>query len=122
MGHRLHSATKYEVEYSTNARFNWAQNHLNPIIQCLADGDFWCCNQDCIEAADTLEASRESLIKNIDNIISPNPDWDGQETLNELLEDMENDNQCDIDRVYLHTHLKALIEIADSRNAYIHFS
>ena len=122
MGHRLHTATKYEVEYGSNGRFNWGQNHLNPIIECLADGDFWCNDQDCIEAADMLEASRENLRKNIDNIITPNPEWDGQEILDELIEDMENDKHCDIDRVYLHTQLKALIEQADARNTYVHFS
>lgn len=122
MGYRLHTAAKYEVEYGSTSGFNWGQNHLNQIIECLADGDFWCNDQDCIEAADMLEASRENLCKNIDNIITPNPKWEGQETLDELIEEMENDKRCDIDRVYLYTKLKELIEQADARNTYIHFT
>lgn len=122
MGYRLHTATKYEVEYNLEGRFNWGQNHLNSIIECLADGDFWSNGQDCIEAANMLEASRENLIKNIDNIITPNPDWEYQETLDKLIAKMENDKQCAITREYLHTELKRLIDEADARNAYIHFS
>lgn len=122
MGCRLHSATKYEVEYGSNACFNWGQKHLNGIIECLADGDFWCNDQDCIDGADTLEASRENLRANIECIITPNPDWEGQETLDELIEDMENDKHCDIDRAYLYKQLKALVEQADAREDYVHFS
>lgn len=122
MGCRLHSATKYEVEWGINSVFNWGQNHITPIIECLADGDFWCDNMDCIEGASILEASRENLIKNVDCIITPNNDWDGQETLDELIENMENDKQCAITREYLHTELKRLIDEADTRNTYIHFS
>ena len=38
MGKRLHSAIKYEVKYETNGRFNWGGDHVNPIIECLAEG------------------------------------------------------------------------------------
>ena len=122
MGCRLHSATKYEVKWDSNSVFNWGQNHINPIIECLADGDFWCDSMDCIEGASILEASREKLIKNVDCIITPNNDWEEQETLDELIEDMENDTQCNITRECLHMGLKRLIDVADSRNTYIHFS
>lgn len=122
MGCRLHSATTYEVEWGSNAVFNWGQNHITPIIECLADGDFWCDDQDCIEGASMLEASRENLIKNVEHIITPDEDWENQETLDELIEDMENDDSCNIDRAYLYKELKRLIEQADARNNYIHFS
>jgi hypothetical protein len=122
MGCRLHSAIKYEVEWGINSLFNWAHQHINPIIECLSEGDFWCDNMDCIEGANNLEANRENLIKNVDCIITPNKDWEGQETLDELIEDMEKDKQCDITREYLHMGLKRLIYEADARSAYIHFS
>ena len=79
-------------------------------------------SMDCIEGASILEANRENLIKNVDCIITPNKDWEEQETLDELIENMENDKQCAITREYLHTNLKRLIDEADARNAYIHFS
>lgn len=122
MGCRLHSATKYEIEWGINSVFNWGQNHITPIIDCLADGDFWCDNMDYIEGATIIEASRENLIKNVDCIITPNYDWDGQEALDDLIEDMENDKECAITREYLHKELKRLIDEADARNTYIHFS
>ncbi|MBO7241567.1 MAG: hypothetical protein J6U90_03865 [Methanobrevibacter sp.] len=75
-----------------------------------------------IKGATILEASREKLIKNVDYIIAPNNDWDGQETLDELIEYMENDKECAITREYLHKELKRLIDNADARNTYIHFS
>ena len=120
MGCRLHSAKKYEVEYTSNAAFNYASHIINPIIECLSDGDFWCDNQDYIEGATILEASRENLIKNVEHIITPNEEWDNQEVLDELIEEMEDDDS--IDRAYLYKELKQLIEQADAQNNYIYFS
>ena len=122
MGCRLHSAKKYEVEYTSKAVFNYASHIINPIIECLADGDFWCDNQDCIEGASILEASRENLIKNIEHIITPDEEWENQEALDELIEEMEDDDSCSIDREYLYKELKSLIEYADTRCDYVHFS
>lgn len=121
MGHRLHSHKKHEIVYSVNARFNWASNYINPIIECLADGDFWA-DSDFTESANNLEASRENLLKNVEYIITPNPNWEMQEELDEIITKMENDKECDIDRQYLYKHLKALIEEADERNCYVYFS
>lgn len=122
MGCRLHSATTYEVAYNSKAVFNWASNRINPIIECLSDGDFWCDEQDCIEGAKILEGNRENLLKNVEHIINPNPEWENQEVLDELIEEMENDEDCDIDKEYLYTNLKNLIENADTRCDYVHFS
>lgn len=122
MGHRLHSATKYEVKYETNGRFNWASGHINPIIECLADGDFWSNEPDYCGAADTLEANRNKLLTNIERIINPDPEWENQEVLDELLEDMENDSDCEFDRQYLYTELKILIEQSDPKCIYVHFA
>lgn len=121
MGYRLHSHAKHEIQYSEHAVFNWSNNHINPIIECLADGDFWA-DSDYIEGANNLEASRENLLKNVEKIITPDPDWEEQETLNELIEEMENDEECKISRQYLYEKLKALIEEADPRNCYVFFS
>ena len=122
MGHRLHTACKYEVEYGSNGRFNWASHRLNPIIECLSDGDFWCNEPDCVDGATMLEGSRENLINNIEYIINPNPEWENQEVLDELIEEMENDKQCGIDRQYLYENLKNLIDNSDTRCTYVHFS
>jgi D-mannonate dehydratase len=119
MGFRLHSHAKHEIKYSEHSVFNWANNRINPIIECLAEGDFWA-DSDYIGGAHNLEASRENLLKNVEKIILPDPDWEEQETLNELIEEMENDT--DIDRQYLYEKLKALIEEADPRNTYVFFS
>ena len=121
MGCRLHSATKYEVKYSSDGNFNWGQKYINPIISCLSDGDFWCDNSDYIEGATILEASRANLSKNIDKIITPNNEWENQEELNELINDMENDANYHIDRNYLYQSLKSLIEQSDNNCNYIHF-
>ena len=55
-------------------------------------------------------------------IFTPDEDWENQEVLDELIEDMENDDSCSIDRAYLYKELKRLIGQADARNNYIHFS
>lgn len=120
MGCRLHSHKKHEIVYSDCASFNWGAGYVNPIIECLADGDFWA-DDDCVEGAMNLEASRENLLKNIDKIITPDPEWGNQETLDELIKEMEDDNQCDIDRQYLYDRLKDIIEEADPRNTYVFF-
>lgn len=122
MGKRLHSAIKYEVKYNTNGCFNWGGDHVNPIIECLAEGDFWCNDYDYMGGADTLEASREALLANVDKIINPDPEWENQEELNELLEEMENDNDCSIDRQYLYDELKEMVEQSDPNCIYVHFA
>lgn len=122
MGHRLHSATKYEVKYDCNGRFNWASEHINPIIECLAEGDSWFSNCECIECSDTCEAAREVLLANVERIINPDPEWANQEELNELLNEMESDRDCDIDAYYLYTELKHLIEQSDPTCSYVHFA
>lgn len=120
MGHRLHSAIKYEVKYGDCA-FNYAQPHINPIIEVLAEGD--CCYEgDFLDYADTLSASREKLVKNVEYIKVTESDWEGQEDLNELIEYMENDDECDIDREYLYTQLKHIINQSDENNDYVHFA
>lgn len=121
MGHRLHSHAKHEIQYGEHAVFNWANYRINPIIECLADGDFWADNDNTGDALN-LEVSRDNLIKNVEKIITPDPNWGNQEELNELISDMEKDKMCNIDRQYLYEKLKALIEEADQRNSYIYFS
>lgn len=121
MGYRLHSHARHEIKYSEHAVFNWANNLINPIIECLADGDFWA-DSDDTSYANNLEASRENLLKNVEKIITPDPDWEEQETLNELIEEMEKDKGFNIDRQYLYEKLKALIEEADPRNCYVFFT
>jgi hypothetical protein len=122
MGHRLHTATKYEVKYAVNGRFNWASGHINPIIICLAEGDFWASDLDCYEAADTIEANRHNLLNNLDKIINPNPEWEYQEELDELIGYMENDKECNVDRQYLYDELKVLIEQSDPNCTNVHFA
>ena len=39
MGLRLHSASKYEIEYGDKADFNYQQDKINAIIDALAEGD-----------------------------------------------------------------------------------
>ena len=122
MGHRLHSATKYEVKYDCNGRFNWGGEHINPIIECLAEGDSWFNNCECIECSDTCEAARDTLLTNVERIINPDPEWVYQEELDELIEKMENDKTCEFDRQYLYTELKMLIEQSDPTCSYVHFA
>lgn len=121
MGHRLHSATKYEVVYGTNGRFNWSSEHINPIIECLAEGDCWF-SDEYIGSADTCEGARDKLLANVERIINPNDGWSRQDELNELLDEMENDSECEVDRKYLYTELKELIEQSDAQRNYVHFA
>ena len=120
MGHRLHVATKYEVEYDSGAYFNWSSENINPIIECLSEGDFWSNDNDFLEAADTLEASREVLLRNLPNILTPNSEWENQEELNEKIEELER--KCGIDRQYLYDCLKSLVESSDPNNDLVHFA
>lgn len=120
MGHRLHSAIKYEVKYGDCA-FNYAQPHINPIIEVLAEGDS-SYEGEFLDYADTLSASREKLVKNVEYIKVTESDWEGQENLNELIEYMEDDDECDIDREYLYKQLKHIINQSDENNDYVHFA
>ena len=120
MGHRLHSAIKYEVKYGDCA-FNYAQPHINPIIEILAENECYY-EGEYLDYADNLSASREKLVKNVEYIKVTESDWEGQEDLNELIEDMENDDECDIDREYLYTQLKKIINQSDENNDYVHFA
>lgn len=121
MGHRLHSAMKYDVKYGDNASFNWAQEHINPIIDCLAEGETWFSGE-YVGGADQCEAPRELLLANIERIISPNSEWLWQEALDELIEDMENDKECNIDRQYLYKQLKSIVEQSDPNCYCVHFA
>ena len=120
MGHRLHSATKYEVKYDTTGRFNWAQNYINYIIELLAEGDVYY-DQDEICYSDRVEANREHLIANLERIITPDPEWENQEELDYEIKKMEEDKECEINRCYLYASLKQLIEDADPNNEYVYF-
>lgn len=121
MGCRLHSHKKHEIKYSETASFNWGAIRINPIIECLAEGDFWA-DSEYSGDANNLEASRDNLIKNVEKILTPDPNWENQEELDELISDMEKDKMYDIDRKYLYDSLKLLIDEADPRNSYIYFS
>lgn len=120
MGHRLHSAIKYEVKYGDSA-FNYAQPHINPIIEILAENACYY-EGEYLDYADNLSANREKLVKNVEYIKVTESDWEGQEDLNELIEYMENDDECDIDREYLYKQLKHIINQSDENNDYVHFA
>lgn len=120
MGHRLHSATKYEVKYDSCECFNWAQNHINYIIELLAEGDVYY-DQDDICYSDRVEANKELLIANLERIKTPDPEWENQEDLDYAIKKMEEDKECGINRLYLYVSLKMLIEDADPNNEYVYF-
>lgn len=116
MGYRLHSATKYDVKLDSNGYFNWNSECINRVIECLAEDTFWANDSEYFYDADILEADRETLLKNLPNILTPNWDWDGQEDLEQAIEDLE-----DIDRLYLYNGLKTLIAQSDPNNTFVHF-
>lgn len=115
MGHRLHSAKKYVVEYSDWGKFNYCQDSINPIIEVLAETDAFF--SDDLECANTIDANRKNLLANIDKIIHPDESWPYMEELNEILEGAD----AELTRDYIHGALKALIEEADPNNDYVHF-
>ena len=121
MGHRLHSAKTYKVEYGTNSSFNWAQDRINPIIDILAEGDTFS-EGECLEYANTLQAHRGTLLANVEKIKTPDNNWSNQEELEELIDAMQNDCSCNIDRDYLYTQLKATILESDPDCDYVHFA
>lgn len=122
MGYRIHTATKYEVKYGSGSYFNWASNYINRIIEALGEGEVFYNDEYDICNASEIEASREKLTQNLDKIITPNPDWDYHEDLEEVIRDMEQDKECGITRDYLHSSLKTLISDADPNNDMIHFA
>lgn len=116
MGHRLHSAKKYVVEYSDFGNFNYCQDSINPIIEILAETDVFFC-ADCLECANTIDANKELLLANVDKIINPDDSWPYMEELNEILEGAD----AELTREYIHGALKELIEEADPNRDYVHF-
>jgi D-mannonate dehydratase len=119
MGKRLHSAVKYEVEYGTAADFAWESDKVNPIIDILAEMD---CSYDGDDIcfSETVNANRANLLANIDKIITPDPSWDYQEDLDDMLYRLEK--FTDITREHLHKSLKYFIEQSDSRCEDVHFA
>lgn len=118
MGHRLHSAKKYVVEYSDFGNFNYCQDSINPIIEVLAETDAFF-SDDFLECANTIDANRKNLLANVDKIINPDDSWPYMEELNEILEDADVD--AELTRENIHGALKKLIEEADPNNDYVHF-
>ena len=121
MGHRLHTAVVYKVEYGQNASFNWAQEHINNIIETLAEGDIFSEGED-LDYANTLQAHRGTLLANVDKIKTPDENWANQEVLEEQIENMLNDDTCNIDRDYLYQQLKWHINASDADCDYVHFA
>lgn len=121
MGHRLHTAVVYKVEYGLHASFNWAQEHINNIIETLAEGDIFCEGED-LDYANTLQAHRGTLLANVDKIKTPDENWPNQEVLEEQIGNMLNDETCSIDRDYLYQQLKAHINSSDADCDYVHFA
>lgn len=119
MGCRLHTAYKYEVEYTSKAVFNYASHIINPIIAILSEDDYWG-NDDNIVNATQLEGNRKNLLANVEKIMNPDENWEWQEELDEAIETMEN--RSEINREYLYKELKSLIEYADANCTYVHFS
>lgn len=120
MGIRLHSAKVYDVQYNDCARFNYAQEYINPIINVLAEYSMWCDNDDYPCGASTLEVPKEPFLKNLEYIINPNNEWEYQEELNEAIQSLLK--HTDIDKNYLYENLKLISERADTNNDYIHFA
>lgn len=119
MGCRLHSATKYEVQYGDYGTFNYHSDSINPIIGILCEDDYFA-NDDYLASATTIDANRETLLANLEKITNPDKDWELQEDLDNAIKTMEKEGE--IDREYLYKGLKKLIENADTRNEYVHFS
>lgn len=120
MGQRLHTAVKYEIDYGTQAKFNWKANYVNPIIDILSEND---CSfdGDDINYALAITANRVNLLANIDKIIKPSEQWEWQDDLDEALSRLQYDECEPMTKEYLHEHLKKLIEQSDSRHEYVYF-
>ena len=121
MGHRLHTAVVYKVESGDSASFNWAQEHINNIIETLAEGDIFSEGED-LDYANTLQAHRGTLLANVEKIKTPDENWPNQEVLEEQIENMLNDETCSIDRDYLYQQLKWHIDASDADCDYVHFA
>lgn len=120
MGKRLHSATKHEVVWGENAKFNYAQDYINPIIDILAEYDVGY-EGDCLEYADSVSADRKKLLENVDKIVQPNNEWEYQEELNEVLENMEKNSEG-LTKEYVHTHLRNIINESDKNCNDVYFA
>ena len=112
---RLHSAVKYKIEYSTDGKFCFSADIINPIIYILVEGDCEFNGRD-IYYSDRICARRETLIKNLDKIINPDESWEYQERLNSYIE------MLPFTRQYLYDNLKALINQSESKTEDIHFA
>ena len=120
MGHRLHSAKKYDIQYSDASAFNWCQEEINEILYCLAEGDM-AYDDESLIFSNTLWGNRANLQKNITKIISPNNEWEYQDELNEKLEALCKKYQ-DITNYSLYRNLKEIIEQSDPNCEDIHFA
>lgn len=112
---RLHSAIRYRIEYSTDGKFCFSADTINPIIYILVEGDCEFNGSD-IYYSDRISARRATLIKNLDKIINPDKSWEYQERLNSYIALLP------FTRQYLYDNLKALIEQSDSESEDIHFA
>jgi hypothetical protein len=58
----------------------------------------------------------------VEKIKTPDENWVNQEVLEEQIENMLNDDTCDIDRDYLYQQLKWHINASDADCDYVHFA
>lgn len=120
MGQRLHSATKYVIEYSNSTAFNYMSDKVNPIIEVLTEYDLGY-QDDCLVCATTLWGNREKLIKNVDRIIAPDNEWEFQEELNDVINDLFK-VYPDYTSEYIHSMLKKIINESDPSCQDVHFA
>lgn len=88
MGKRLHVASKYEVEWSDSAYFNWNISEFHDLLDALDvyyTGETW---------DDDFEVSKEDWQKGIDTLRSYSKlDADAQERIDEALEALEHERE-----------------------------
>lgn len=120
MGLRLHSAKKYDIQYGEACAFNYCQEELNEIIDKLAQNDI-SYNDESLRFSNTVWANRKNLIENVDKIVTPDPEWDFQEEMDEYIDSLIKKNP-DLSREIIHQRLKTIIEQSDPNCSDIYFS
>ena len=134
MGKRVYVATKYEVEYDSNAAFNWKQQEFKELLSNLncdvmeddEDGysDTWQVSKEQFKRAiDFLKGNKEEIYNYEENEVIEFEDEDfWYEEIYDAIMDMIDKSEFEECYQYVLSTMETFYEQADKKCNYMHFT
>lgn len=133
----LHTAERYEKKYTegiecgNNDKDGRLKEYINNLIACLAGYDVEYIFDEMLDSrfdflsewfdeVSELGANRKNLLKNLEQIISPDEDWEDYDIVESYVEQIEEHSNMTKEELY--NMLKTLIEQSDDRCDKVYFA